>query len=123
MARFFIIRIVLFGFFFLPATGLRAQSVEALQKDVADLKAQVQVLKDRKLTCTEGKAVVGAVDKWSPLSTCPEGFLATGLQRVDIQGDHNVPINHVNDFICNDQGCKAWCIGNGCTVQARCCKY
>ncbi|HET9241555.1 MAG TPA: hypothetical protein VFO10_30090 [Oligoflexus sp.] len=75
-----------------------------------------------KLECTSGVKVTGQVDRWSPLSTCPSGYEVTGLSRIDLQGDHNRPNLHVNDFICDDRGCKAWCIGDGCTVEARCCR-
>lgn len=75
-----------------------------------------------KLDCMSGAKVTGLVDRWSPLSTCPSGYEVTGLSRIDLQGDHNRPNLHVNDFICDDRGCKAWCIGDGCTVEARCCR-
>jgi hypothetical protein len=75
-----------------------------------------------KLDCIAGAKVTGLVDRWSPLSTCPSGYEVTGLSRIDLQGDHNRPNLHVNDFICDDRGCKAWCIGDGCTVEARCCR-
>jgi hypothetical protein len=75
-----------------------------------------------KLSCTSGSKVTGQEDRWSPLSVCPEAYSVTGLSRIDLQGDHNKPNLHVNDFICDDKGCKAWCIGNSCTVEARCCK-
>jgi hypothetical protein len=74
------------------------------------------------MDCTSGTKVIGQVDRWSPLSTCPSGYQVTGLGRIDLQGDHNRPNLHVNDFICDDRGCKAWCIGDGCTVEARCCR-
>jgi hypothetical protein len=75
-----------------------------------------------KLECLSGSKVKGLVDRWSPLSTCPNGYEVTGLARIDLQGEHNRPNLHVNDFICDDRGCKAWCIGDGCTVEARCCR-
>jgi len=75
-----------------------------------------------KLECLAGQKVTGQVDRWSPYSTCPSGYQVTGLGRVDLQGDHNRPNLHVNDFVCDDRGCKAWCIGDGCTVEARCCR-
>ncbi len=73
------------------------------------------------LQCQAGSRAKGEVDRWSSLSTCPEGYQVTGLGRLDLTGDHNNPILHVNDFLCDDKGCKAWCIGSGCTVEARCC--
>jgi hypothetical protein len=75
-----------------------------------------------RLECVSGSKVMGLVDRWSPLSTCPAGYEVTGLSRIDLQGDHNRPNLHVNDFICDARGCKAWCIGDGCTVEARCCR-
>ncbi|WP_141731270.1 hypothetical protein [Oligoflexus tunisiensis] len=75
-----------------------------------------------KLECQAGTKVTGAVDRWSPLSTCPGGYQVTGLSRIDLLGDHNRPNLHVNDFVCDERGCKAWCIGDGCTVEARCCR-
>ena len=92
-----------------------------LQKKIEELEKRLQVLEQKTLQCQAGESVQGATDRWSPYSKCPAGYQATGLQRVDILGDHKNPINHVNDFQCNEQGCKAWCIGGGCTVQARCC--
>lgn len=74
------------------------------------------------LRCTGGRQVRGEIDRWSPLSKCPEGYLVTGIQRLDLVGDHNVAITHVNDLSCGDEGCKAWCIGAPCTVEARCCR-
>ena len=74
-----------------------------------------------KLSCTGGKTVQGGVDRWSPWSQCPNGYVVTGLQRVDLLGDHQKPSTHVNDFLCDDRGCRAWCIGAECTVEARCC--
>lgn len=98
--------------------------VAQLKQDVDVLKAQVKALegKNKKLECSDGKSVQGPKNKWSPWSPCPEGMVATGLARVDIQGDHEVVSNHVNDFQCGAQGCRAWCIGNPCEVIARCCK-
>jgi hypothetical protein len=75
-----------------------------------------------KFDCTTGTKAMGKVDRWSPLSTCPAGYQVTGLGRIDLLGDHNRPNLHVNDFVCDDRGCKAWCIGDGCTVEARCCR-
>lgn len=75
-----------------------------------------------KLECLAGQKVNGQMDRWSPYSTCPSGYQVTGLGRIDLQGDHNRPNLHVNDFVCDDRGCKAWCIGDGCTVEARCCR-
>lgn len=74
-----------------------------------------------KLKCVGGSKVKGEIDRWSLLSKCPAGYTVTGLQRIDLTGDHNNPIVHVNDFTCDDAGCKAWCIGSPCTVEARCC--
>lgn len=110
------------------AAGPDASSadVAALRQDVDALKAQVKALQEKdkspKLLCKDGKSVQGGKNKWSPWSACPEGSSATGLARVDIQGDHDVVTNHVNDFQCGPQGCRAWCIGNTCEVIARCCE-
>ncbi|RYZ47791.1 MAG: hypothetical protein EOP07_26575 [Proteobacteria bacterium] len=93
-----------------------------LKAEVQELKAQLKLLQEKKLQCTDGKSVQGPLNKWSPWSVCPEGMTATGLGRVDIQGNHEAPTNHVNDFQCGDKGCRAWCIGNPCEVIARCCK-
>ena len=90
--------------------------------EVQALKAEIEALKARKLECKDGKSVTGAINKWSAWSVCPEGYVATGLARVDIQGSHEVVTNHVNDFQCGDKGCRAWCIGNSCEVIARCCR-
>jgi hypothetical protein len=93
-----------------------------LKAEVEGLKSSIKALEARKLQCSDGKSVQGPKNKWSPWSVCPEGMQATGLARVDIQGDHEVVTNHVNDFQCGPQGCRAWCIGNPCEVIARCCK-
>lgn len=93
-----------------------------LKAEVQELKAQLKLVQDKKLQCADGKSVQGPLNKWSPWSVCPEGMTATGLARVDLQGGHELPTNHVNDFQCGDKGCRAWCIGNPCEVIARCCK-
>lgn len=120
--------------FFMIASGLRlhaetaatqalpASDAAQLKQEIETLKGQVKALQDKKLLCSDGKSVQGPKNKWSPWSLCPEGSVATGLARVDIQGDHEVPTNHVNDFQCGPQGCRAWCIGNPCEVIARCCR-
>ena len=126
-----ILNLVLLCLFLVPDATLRAETPAAktgdtemvqLKQDVEALKAQVKELQGKKLICSEGKSVQGPKNKWSPWSACPEGMSATGLARVDIQGDHEVVSNHVNDFQCGPQGCRAWCIGNPCEVIARCCK-
>ncbi len=93
-----------------------------LAKKIEELEKRLDIQEKRTLDCKAGESVQGETDRWSPYSKCPAHYQATGLQRVDILGDHKNPINHVNDFQCNEQGCKAWCIGGGCTVQARCCR-
>lgn len=75
-----------------------------------------------RLQCQSGTKVTGEENRWSPLSVCAPGFTVTGLSRVDLLGPHDKLNVHVNDFICDDKGCKAWCIGTGCTVEARCCQ-
>merc|ERR1712037_1050479 len=60
--------------------------------------------------------------RWTPIAKCPSGYKAIGLARLDISGGNNDQ-NHINDFECNDQGCKAWCWTSGkCSVQPRCVK-
>ncbi|MBC7659793.1 MAG: hypothetical protein H7249_08800 [Chitinophagaceae bacterium] len=97
-------------------------TLSQLKQELDTLKSEIKILQEKKLVCTEGKSVQGPQNKWSPWSACPEGSAATGLARVDIQGNHEVPTNHVNDFQCSDKGCRAWCIGNPCEVIARCCR-
>merc|ERR1711934_869340 len=58
--------------------------------------------------------------QWTPIAKCPSGYKAIGLARLDIVGGNNDQ-NNINDFECNDQGCKAWCWTSGsCSVQPRC---
>jgi|GEM_PF-6473395 hypothetical protein len=102
--------------------GAFAQSSPDLAAEISRLKQQITTLESKTLSCKAGKQVRGEVDRWSPWSTCPEGHVVTGLQRIDLLGDHNLPNAHVNDFVCEDRGCRAWCIGNPCTVEARCCR-
>lgn len=94
----------------------------AQNSEIAELKAEIKALKERKLECQDGRSVTGPNNKWSAWSGCAAGFTATGLARVDIHGDHGVVTNHVNDFQCGEKGCRAWCIGNSCEVIARCCR-
>jgi len=104
------------------AQGTAASETAQLKADVEALKVQIKELQNRTFSCVDGKAVQATENKWSPWSNCPQGTVATGLARVDIQGSHEVVTNHVNDFQCGPQGCRAWCIGNACEVVARCCK-
>lgn len=75
-----------------------------------------------KLTCKQGTLASGAVDAWSAWSKCTASYTVVGLGRLDLTGKHENPLNHVNDFQCDNRGCRAWCIGNPCQVRARCCK-
>jgi hypothetical protein len=105
--------------------GVRAETAAQndLQEQIAALKKQIEQLEKRTtLMCQSGKKQRGEIDRWSPWSSCPPGFSVTGLGRIDLLGSHSIATNHVNDFQCEAQGCRAWCIGSPCTVEARCCR-
>ncbi|MBF0442574.1 MAG: hypothetical protein HQK54_11765 [Oligoflexales bacterium] len=93
-----------------------------LKQEIFELKALVKKLENIKLSCMPGKKQNGKVNQWSTWSQCQPGYVATGMQRIDLLGSHEIPTNHVNDFECNDNGCRAWCIGSPCNVEARCCR-
>lgn len=94
------------------------QRLARIEAALQDLQAQ----KDRStLTCRAGKKVQGPNDGWSPWSTCPAGYQAVGLSRLDLLGSHSDTRLHVNDLICDQRGCRAWCYGSACTLIARCC--
>ena len=94
--------------------ALEAQSKSSVSKE--------GVMSNFKLVCEQGSKVVGDVDSWSPWSVCPKDFSVMGIGRLDLKGNHKNPLNHVNDVQCDERGCRAWCYGNSCLVQARCCK-
>ncbi len=100
---------------FLSSTLLSAQIFAA-----GDSQAQSQG--SPALECVEAPEVTGADDQWSPVSTCPAGFIGVGVAKLDLLGAHNRPTLHVNDLRCMDEGCKAYCIGSPCKLKARCCR-
>ena len=74
------------------------------------------------LSCISGPEVTGPDNRWSPWATCPKGYTPVGIAKLDLLGKHNGPTLHINDLRCQDEGCKAWCIGAACRLKSRCCK-
>ena len=104
------------------ASDLKAQ-VEVQARAIAALELRLNALEQSEIVCTSGKKVTGAINKWSPISSCPETYTAMGVERLDLEGNHDIPNLHVNDLWCDQKGCKAWCIGATCTVISKCCKW
>mmetsp|Transcript_38238 Transcript_38238/g.93625 ORF Transcript_38238/g.93625 Transcript_38238/m.93625 type:complete len:869 (+) Transcript_38238:96-2702(+) len=72
------------------------------------------------LEATSGPLIHAPGNQWSEFSNCPSGYVAAGLGRVDIIGGEND--DNVNDFDCNEKGCRVWCESTDCRVQPRCVK-
>lgn len=104
------------------APDLRAQ-LEAQAATIVALEIRLNALEQSEIVCTAGKKVTGSINKWSPVSSCPETYAAMGVERLDLEGNHDLPNIHVNDLWCDQKGCKAWCIGATCTVVSKCCKW
>ena len=53
---------------------------------------------------------------------CRYGYSAIGLAGIHLLNQAKVKMDHmdVNDFLCNGDGCRAWCSGSDCRVTARC---
>jgi hypothetical protein len=94
----------------------QASAIAALEKRLSDLEHS-------EIVCLAGKKVSGAINKWSPVSSCPETYTAMGIERLDLEGNHDLPNIHVNDLWCDQKGCRAWCIGATCSVISKCCKW
>jgi len=75
-----------------------------------------------KFECVSGSGVLGKASKWSPYATCPNGYIVVALARIDLHGNEYDNNSNVNDFICNHNGCEAWCVDFECTVVSRCCR-
>lgn len=101
---------------------LKAQ-VDAQAETIKALENRLNALEESEIVCIAGKKVVGAINKWSAVSICPENYAAMGVERLDLEGNHDLPNLHVNDLLCDQKGCKAWCIGATCTVVSKCCKW
>lgn len=56
------------------------------------------------------------------MATCPVGYTAISLARIDLSEVGSPDKQDVNDFRCSGGGCQAWCAGSDCRVQARCAK-
>ena len=101
---------------------LKAQIAEQATTITA-MEKRLNALEQSEIFCLAGKKVTGSINKWSPVSTCPESYAAMGVERLDLEGNHDLPNLHVNDLWCDQKGCRAWCIGSTCTVIAKCCKW
>jgi hypothetical protein len=104
------------------ASDLKSQ-LEAQAATIAALELRLNALEQSEIVCTYGKKVTGPINKWSPISSCPKTYAAMGVERLDLEGNHDLPNLHVNDLWCDHKGCKAWCIGATCTVVSKCCKW
>ena len=104
------------------SSDLKAQ-VEAQAATIAALVKRLDALEQSEMVCLAGKKVTGGINKWSPVSSCPESYAAMGIERLDLEGNHDLPNLHVNDLWCDQKGCRAWCIGATCTVISKCCKW
>ena len=59
-------------------------------------------------------------NSWSAYAACPDGFQATGLARVDLLDETDQDNQDVNDFLCDESGCKTWCWNTRCSIISRC---
>ena len=66
--------------------------------------------------------VVSSKAKWSDKSTCPSGFTAVGLQRLDLRDEVPRKQQNLMNFICDKDGCKGLSLGSGAQVESRCMK-
>ena len=74
-----------------------------------------------KITVAAGPLTLSSKNQWGNWSTCPIGSHVLGLARVDLLDQSGgVESQDVNDFECTDQGCRVWCTGSDCHVQAMC---
>jgi len=67
-----------------------------------------------------GSDIVGPIDSWSGWSRCPRGYTPVGLARLDLRDDAGQGSQNTNDLQCNQKGCRAWCWGSTCSVNAQC---
>jgi len=112
-------------------SGLKAQNLEDDLKALVTSQAsrinaieqRLNSLEQSEIVCLAGKKVTGAINRWSPVSSCPESYAAMGIERLDLEGSHDIPNLHVNDLWCDQKGCRAWCIGTTCTVITKCCRW
>jgi hypothetical protein len=104
-------------------TDVLKRQVEAQAAIIAAMEKRLDALEQNEIVCLAGKQVTGAINRWSPISSCPETYAAMGIERLDLAGNHDLPNLHVNDLWCDQKGCKAWCIGATCTVVTKCCKW
>mmetsp|Transcript_81996 Transcript_81996/g.219382 ORF Transcript_81996/g.219382 Transcript_81996/m.219382 type:complete len:224 (+) Transcript_81996:1445-2116(+) len=72
------------------------------------------------LEVTSGPLIRASPDQWSEFSNCPSGYFASGLARVNLIGDDID--DDVNDFECNEHGCRVWCESSECEFKPRCVK-
>ncbi|KOR31981.1 hypothetical protein TI05_10160 [Achromatium sp. WMS3] len=105
-------------------TTLQIQSAQIprLSRTINAYHSKLEALKNKALKCRSGTRVIGQPSRWSPVSLCPSGYITVGLDRIDLLGRESDPTNQVNDFSCDDSGCRAWCTDHKCAVTSRCCR-
>jgi len=127
LSNYFIVTLI---FLILPSVliaqvadaSLKAQ-IEAQAAVIAAMEKRLSALENSEIACIAGKKVTGANNRWSPISTCPESYTPIGVERLDLEGSHELPHLHVNDLWCDQKGCRAWCVGSTCSVVTKCCKW
>ena len=86
-----------------------------------DCHVHAQCLRATGLTVTLGELTLSKHDQWGDWATCAIGSAVLGLAKVDLlDKSGGVESQDVNDFECTNQGCRAWCTGSDCNVQAMC---
>eukprot|EP00658_Telonema_sp_P-2_P012983 TRINITY_DN14936_c0_g1_i23.p1 TRINITY_DN14936_c0_g1~~TRINITY_DN14936_c0_g1_i23.p1 ORF type:complete len:2190 (-),score=358.91 TRINITY_DN14936_c0_g1_i23:183-6752(-) len=73
------------------------------------------------MQCVHGSTAQGTAGRWSGWSHCPtEAYSVLGVAEL-----HTVSAESgasLDQYQCTDAGCRARCLGTGCTVVARCCR-
>ena len=72
------------------------------------------------LVVLNAQANIAPANSWSDYAACPDGFQATGLARVDLLDETGQDNQDVNDFLCDESGCKTWCWNTRCSIISRC---
>jgi len=78
------------------------------------------VLKCMKGSLSQSSDSAGPSSMWGPYSTCPADFQAVGIAQLEVIGDR--PSMAIRKFECDETGCRAWCDGSSCAVNAQCCR-
>ena len=106
----------------LGSMPIAANPLEVRLKAIEQRLEALEQKPESSLECVEGFEVKGPDNGWSPYSKCPKGFAAVGTAKLDLLGNHNKPMLHINDLRCHSHGCRVWCIGNPCMLKSRCCR-